>query len=121
MACLKQVHDSFKVPGSGGNLAEIKPSKFPIGGMDAKREKKFDLISLQLQEGDMVYLSTDGYADQFGSEKNKKMTTRKFKKMLEEVSGKQLSEQEKYLLESFHSFKSGREQTDDVLVAGIRF
>lgn len=102
-------------------LTEIKPSKFPIGGLESEKKKKFESVHLQLQEGDIVYVSTDGYADQFGSEKNKKITTKKFKTMLEAISEKQLAEQEQYLLNFFNTFKTGYEQTDDVLVAGIRF
>ncbi|HLP11839.1 MAG TPA: SpoIIE family protein phosphatase, partial [Flavobacteriales bacterium] len=81
----------------------------------------FETVQLQLQEGDMVYLSTDGYADQFGGTKNKKITTKKFKGMLESISGQALNEQETYLLENFNTFKTGYDQTDDVLVAGLRF
>lgn len=102
-------------------LTEIKPSKFPIGGIESDRVKKFENIHLQLQEGDMVYVSTDGYADQFGSEKNKKITTKKFKVLLETISEKQLAEQEQYLLDFFNTFKTGYEQTDDVLIAGLYF
>jgi serine phosphatase RsbU (regulator of sigma subunit) len=102
-------------------LTEIKPSKFPVGGIEFDKEKKFESVHLQLQEGDMVYLSTDGYADQFGGEKNKKITTKKIKSMLESISAQQLSEQEQYLLEFFNTYKTGYEQTDDVLIAGIRF
>ena len=106
---------------SNGKLNEIKPTKLPIGGVEAGKEKKFESVHLQLNSGDMIYLSTDGYADQFGGEKNKKITTKKFKAILESISGKQVEEQEKYLLESFNAFKGASEQTDDVLVAGIRF
>jgi serine phosphatase RsbU (regulator of sigma subunit) len=102
-------------------LTEIKPSKFPIGGIEFGKEKKFESVRLQLQERDVVYVSTDGYADQFGSERNKKITTKKFKGMLEAISEQQPAEQEKYLLDFFNTFKTGYEQTDDVLVAGIRF
>ena len=71
--------------------------------------------------GDMVYVSTDGYADQFGGKKNKKITAKKFKNMLESISELTLNEQEKRLSESFHTHKAGYDQTDDVLIAGIRF
>jgi serine phosphatase RsbU (regulator of sigma subunit) len=102
-------------------LTEIKPSKFPIGGVDLNKEKKFESVHLQLQEGDLVYVSTDGYADQFGSKKNKKITTKKFKGMLETISEQQLAEQKQSLLDFFNTFKTGYEQTDDVLITGIRF
>ncbi|MGZ3865802.1 MAG: PP2C family protein-serine/threonine phosphatase [Bacteroidia bacterium] len=106
---------------SNGKLNETKPTKLPIGGGETGKEKKFESVHLQLNAGDMIYLSTDGYADQFGGEKNKKLTTKKFKNMLESISGQNTEEQEKYLLESFNKFKGSSEQTDDVLVAGIRF
>lgn len=102
-------------------LTEIKATKSSIGGFDRDKEKKFASTRLQLQAGDMVYLSTDGYADQFGSEKNKKITTRNFKRMLVNICGQTLPEQEKHLLDFFNAYKAGYEQTDDVLIAGLRF
>lgn len=102
-------------------LTEIKPSKFAIGGLEYGKGKNFEAMQVQLQAGDMVYVSTDGYADQFGSEKNKKMTAKKFKQLLENVSNHEPAEQEQQLLKFFNDFKLSYEQTDDVLVAGIRF
>lgn len=102
-------------------LTEIKPNKFPIGGIESTKQKKFESVHIQLQKDDMVYVSTDGYADQFGGTKNKKITTKKFKSMLESISEQTLNEQEQYLLDTFNTFKTGYDQTDDVLVVGLRF
>jgi serine phosphatase RsbU (regulator of sigma subunit) len=102
-------------------LTEIKPGKFSIGGIESGKEKRFESMNLQLEKGDMVYVSTDGYSDQFGSEKNKKITTKKLKGLLEAISGQQIVEQQQHLLDFFNAHKSGYEQTDDVLITGIRF
>lgn len=102
-------------------LTEIKATKAAIGGSVLGYEKKFESTALKLQAGDMVYLSTDGFADQFGGAKNKKITTKKFKGLLETIAEQPLPEQEKYLLDFFNTYKGGNEQTDDVLLAGLRF
>jgi serine phosphatase RsbU (regulator of sigma subunit) len=106
---------------TNGELKEYKPSKYPIGGFNSMMEKSFETLKIEVKEGDMIYLSTDGYADQFGSDKNKKITTKKFKMLLESVSSKSLSEQENHLRDFINDWKRGYEQTDDILVVGIRF
>jgi serine phosphatase RsbU (regulator of sigma subunit) len=65
-------------------------------------------------------LFSDGYADQFGGEKNKKLGTKKWKEMLAEISGKDMKEQGEFLVENFEKWKSAHPQTDDVTVLGIR-
>jgi serine phosphatase RsbU (regulator of sigma subunit) len=65
-------------------------------------------------------LFSDGYTDQFGGEKNKKLGTKKWKEMLAEISGKNMKEQEELLKNYFEKWKAAYFQTDDVTVIGIR-
>lgn len=103
-----------------GTKEEYKPSKYPIGGFNSMMEKQFETHRIPTQPNDIFYLSTDGFADQFGGSKNKKLTTRNFKRKLEQISSLQLADQENELDNFFTDWKKGYEQTDDVLVAGIR-
>jgi PAS domain S-box-containing protein len=99
-------------------LVEIKGSKFPLGFFDYK--KKFELHEVQLQPGDMIYLSSDGYCDQFGGDRNKKMNRKAFKELLLSIASMNGEEQEAFLEYAHKNWKQEEEQTDDILVIGIR-
>ncbi len=101
-----------------GILDEIKATKVSIGG-HTPINHKFDTHEILLEKGDCVYFFTDGYADQFGSGKNKKLTTKRFKELLLNLHGKTANEQKNTLLTFFEDWKLGYEQIDDVLVFGL--
>jgi len=98
----------------------IKPDKFPIGGMQAAKDRQFTNHTLQLQQNDTLYIFTDGYADQFGGEKGKKLMSAKFREMLQSIQSMPMPEQESYLRHHFEKWKGAHEQVDDVLVIGVR-
>ena len=68
----------------------------------------------------MIYACSDGYADQFGEQNNKKFMRKRFKEMLTSISSSEIDSQEKTLHETFDAWKGLVEQTDDLLVIGIR-
>lgn len=103
---------------SKNNLNEIKGSKYPIGSILIK-EKKFDTFTLPCTSGDMIYLFTDGYVDQF-SPQNKKFMIRRFRDLLGAIHQKDINSQKEELKNSFANWKQNQFQLDDVLVAGIR-
>lgn len=100
------------------SLEEIKATKASIGGHTPVNQK-FESHEILLHKGEGVYFFTDGYADQFGSSKNKKLTTKRFKELLISLNGKTTNEQKKQLFSFFEDWKSGHEQIDDVLVFGL--
>lgn len=104
-----------------GNLEKIEGSKFPIGGMQHENERVFECYKRNISAGDMLYMFSDGYADQFGGPKGKKFMTKKFQEMLTGIYGKTPSEQQKILEERITGWKGNLEQVDDILVIGIRF
>ncbi len=63
---------------------------------------------------------SDGFPDQFGGEKFSKFKTKHFKRLLTEISGKNMSQQKEFLTNTFKKWKGENEQTDDVLVLGIK-
>lgn len=102
-----------------GKLEEIKATKISIGGDRYGENIEFTGHNLKLQDGDTVYISSDGFADQFNNE-DKKLMTRRFKEILLSIQHLSMTEQEKYLDEFIEKWKGGLEQTDDILVIGIR-
>lgn len=102
-------------------LKEFSPQKAPIGG-NADSEQLYSSHTIDVQKGDVIYVFTDGYADQFGGEKEggKKFMTRRFKELLLEIQSLTMSKQRDMLEARFNEWKRGYEQVDDVLVIGVR-
>jgi serine phosphatase RsbU (regulator of sigma subunit) len=73
-----------------------------------------------LDKGDMIILSSDGYADQFGGPKGKKLMYKPFKKLMLENMDKPLDNQSRLLDEAFENWRGNHEQVDDVCVIGVR-
>ncbi len=100
-------------------LIETKANKVAIGGHMPEEEKNFTLHTFDLQKGDTIYLSTDGYADQFNSS-DKKLMTKRFKEILLSIQHLTMLEQEQYLAQFIDEWRGITEQTDDILVVGVR-
>lgn len=96
------------------------PDKFPIGGLQIIHEHAYTDHMINLEDNDALYIFTDGFADQFGGEKHKKLMTAKFKEILLSIQELSMPDQEKYLKSFFEKWKGPDEQVDDVLVIGIR-
>ena len=104
---------------SKNEITELKGSRYPIGFYSGI-EKKFDSVVYKLKKGDSIYLFTDGFIDQFGGEKNKKLNKLNFRDLLNTINDMKMDEQEAFLEYSFNNWKQDLDQTDDVLVVGIR-
>ncbi|MEX1003261.1 MAG: SpoIIE family protein phosphatase [Crocinitomicaceae bacterium] len=102
----------------GSELIEIKADKQPIGNYHDP--KPFSTHELQLKKGDVIYLFSDGYADQFGGEKGKKFKSKSFRELLIESSELSLDEQKSKINQVFEDWKGEFEQVDDVCVIGVR-
>jgi serine phosphatase RsbU (regulator of sigma subunit) len=100
-------------------IEEIKATKKAIGGF-TDSEQIFDEHYMSLNEGDVFYLFSDGYADQFGKN-GKKLMTKKFKEILLSINSLNMLEQQNYLDNFIENWKSGIEQIDDILVIGVKF
>ena len=100
------------------HLIEIRADRQPVGKYEYY--KPFTNHSIQLFEGDSVYLSSDGYADQFGGENGKKLKSKTFKNLLIDLQSKSMKEQHSFLNKEFFKWKSDFEQIDDVCVFAVR-
>jgi serine phosphatase RsbU (regulator of sigma subunit) len=103
-----------------GVLLETKADKFPIAGYQPEEIRRFTSHAIPLQKGDVIYLTTDGYADQFGGARGKKFMVKQLARILLEIHQQPMSEQKAILDEKFRSWKGMLEQVDDVLVIGLR-
>lgn len=108
------------VKSGAANIIEFKADKHSIGGAYSDEAREFTNHEIKLVKGDCFYLSTDGYADQFGGDQGKKMMTKNMKELLVGIHLKTMKEQKVILEDTFQSWKSGREQVDDVLVFGVK-
>jgi len=97
---------------------EIKATRNPIGIY--LKEKPFKNNEIQLQKNDMLFMFSDGYADQFGGKKATKFKSKNFKELLLLVSDKSVSEQKQILNNTFEEWRGNIEQVDDVLVVGLK-
>ena len=102
-----------------GELKELSPTKLPIGFVEGVR-KRFETTTYFGQSGDMLYLFSDGYTDQFGGENIKKFNRARFRTLLSSLGDLSAEKQQMVLEESFRSWKGEEEQLDDVTVMGVR-
>lgn len=100
-------------------LIEFKADPMPIGYYE-EIDKLFSKHDIHLVPGDIIYLFTDGYADQFGGPDHKKFKYPVFKSLLARISGQPLSIQKKRLEAEFIEWKGNNPQIDDVLIIGLR-
>ena len=103
-----------------GAITEYKATKTSLGGSFEVKEKDFELIEINYEEGDCIYLSSDGYADQFGGEEKKKFKSKTLKEMLLRISPQPMVEQKEIVDHTLIEWKGILDQTDDVLVFGAR-
>jgi serine phosphatase RsbU (regulator of sigma subunit) len=101
-------------------IHEYKGSKLSIGGLRSG-EKKFEETTINYKEDDMLYLFTDGYADQFGGEQSKKFTYKRLRELLLSIHRLRTNEQKVKLEDTIKSWQGENEQIDDMLVIGIKF
>jgi serine phosphatase RsbU (regulator of sigma subunit) len=104
----------------GELLQTYPPDKAPIGGLQMARDRSFHKTSINLLPGDTIYIFTDGYADQFGGDRGKKMMSAKFREFLITINNQTMEKQEDLLRKHFLDWKKDHEQVDDVLVIGFK-
>lgn len=103
-----------------GELTEYKADKFPIGNLKAGENKKFTNHSIPLQEGDTLYIFSDGFADQFGGPNGKKLKYSTFKQLLLDNQHLSMEAQGALLDKTIEGWRGTLEQVDDILVIGTR-
>jgi serine phosphatase RsbU (regulator of sigma subunit) len=101
-------------------LIEYKPTKNAIGGF-TDSETIFNETVIDVLENDQFYMTTDGYADQFGGEKGKKLMTKNFKDFLIQIHSLPMNYQREQLDQKIINWMgTAHAQVDDILVIGIK-
>jgi phosphoserine phosphatase RsbU/P len=100
-------------------LIIYKGDRMPIG-IHLQFEQAFTNQVINVYKNDMIYLFTDGYADQFGGEHNKKFRYKQFQELLLDIHKKPLDEQNEILFRTMNNWKGKNEQVDDILVVGFK-
>ena len=98
----------------------MQADKSPIGVNVNGVVDSFTNHEISMLPGDMVYLFSDGYADQFGGPKGKKFKYKQLRDLFMQISSRPVDEQQVAMKNAFHSWKGDLEQVDDVLVIGMR-
>lgn len=103
-------------------IIEVKADRFSVGAdVHTSNERKlFKSHKIFLQQDDIFYLFSDGYADQFGGPEGKKFKYRRFRHLLLTIHKLPLDKQLSILEASIEEWKGNIDQVDDILVIGIR-
>ena len=118
IATSQNIEPTERIRKCAAGLYEIKADNMSICHSD--HMAPFTDISLTLLPSDTIYLSTDGYPDQFGGEKNRKFGHPAFRTLLNRIKSLPFDEQRRTIKHTMEEWKQGRTQTDDILVMGIR-
>lgn len=113
-------HDILVI--NNNEIQKLKPNRFPIA-LTISSQTEFTNQTISIYKGDKIYLYTDGYKDQFGGEKGRKIMFKGFKNLISEINLEPM-EKQKNALEKYHNDYRSQpnqeyDQIDDVLVVGV--
>lgn len=105
-----------------GELIQLKGDKNPIGALSRHSSvSSYQNQVVDIHKGDMVYVFSDGYPDQFGGETGQKFLIGRFKKLLTQIAPLPVVEQHDILEKTLIDWIGTKEdQIDDILVIGVR-
>ncbi|MGB0887356.1 MAG: tetratricopeptide repeat protein [Vicingaceae bacterium] len=105
---------------NNSQLKEVKGNRESIGYSFFEKKAPFTNHQVNIEEESVVYLSSDGFPDQFGGEKGKKLKWNGFRGLLKEVNNKKFSKQKEELSQFLNNWKGDLEQLDDICVMGVK-
>ncbi|MBL4862981.1 MAG: tetratricopeptide repeat protein [Crocinitomicaceae bacterium] len=105
------------IPKGSDSIIELKPDKQPIGQFN--NPHLFTNHSQHLSSGDRIYLFSDGYADQFGGDRDKKYMIVKFRSKLLDIQDQPIKTHQSLLVSEFETWKGETDQVDDVCIMGV--
>jgi histidine kinase len=104
-----------------GTVEEHKGDKISIGGYQVDEHVEYTTHNFELDEGDTIYLFSDGYPDQIGEKADRRFQSKRFHTLLQEIYQKDMDHQRLLLDAELRHWRGDNEQTDDIVVIGIRF
>ncbi len=102
----------------GEEIVEVRGDKQPVGHSD--KRKPYTDHDFQLKKGEVFYLITDGFADQFGGDRNRKFQKAKLRELLWSIHDMPMEQQRSTLLTTFELWRGANAQVDDVTIIGVR-
>jgi serine phosphatase RsbU (regulator of sigma subunit) len=103
----------------GGEIKEYKADRMPIGIYVGEKES-FTNFEINVNSGDIIYIFSDGFADQFGGPEGSKYKKASLKKFLHTIAHLPMEEQGILLEKEFERWRGKDEQIDDIAILGIR-
>jgi len=103
-----------------GELIVYRGDRFPIGSFIGEKVQSFKNNEIKAQKGDMLYIFSDGYSDQFGGPNGKKFKVRQFKAMLQKVQSLPVEAQFEKVQKTLANWQGDLEQVDDIVLMGVR-
>lgn len=89
-------------------------------GIDDRNGISFSSNTIEYNPGDIIYLFSDGFVDQFGWRTGKKFKQKQFRELLLEISELPLEVQKAVLVNTMNNWKGDLEQVDDITVLGVK-
>jgi ligand-binding sensor domain-containing protein/serine phosphatase RsbU (regulator of sigma subunit) len=111
---------SLVIINSENKMEKIEGNKYSVGGSQIDSNRVFTTHIRTLQPNDVIYMFTDGYADQFGGPNGKKFMAKRFYQNLKQINKSDIHYQAQELESQFNEWKHDEEQVDDILVVGIK-
>ena len=102
------------------NILEEKGNPYPVGYFFG-RHKPYSSKEIALQKGDMLYMTSDGFTEQFGGKEDKMFGYAKFKKLISDSKDQPMETQREAFYRSFKNWRGAGRQIDDICVMGVRF
>lgn len=105
-----------------GQLKKLSVDRIPIHLFTSHTGEKFTDSEINIEVGDMYYMFSDGYADQFGGPRGKKFLSKKFQELILSVQYESMKKQKEILFETIEDWRrtADEDQTDDILVLGFK-
>jgi serine phosphatase RsbU (regulator of sigma subunit) len=97
----------------------LKGDRYSVGYKQCDFNHKYKEKILNVKEGMKFYVSTDGYIDQIGGEKDFPFGKKRFQKLIEQYHNKPMEEQKKIFLDKWEEYKGNYEQVDDITLIGF--
>lgn len=103
-----------------GKLTVIPANKFSVGHSVAGRKLQFTNHTISCHEDDVLFIFSDGYADQFGGPDNEKFMYPRFRRLLTDISSGDIHNASEFLEDALATWQGDTEQMDDIIVVGFK-
>ncbi len=134
LCCIDYANNRIEYSGAQNPLYIIADNELEVIKADARSvggstfiSKKKDFLKTEytnhiipIKKGMNLYLSSDGYVDQFGGNEGKRFGTRKFKEILSNNQQLHIQEQKELVIAAHEEWKGNTAQIDDILVIGVK-